>query len=372
MPTLTQNDTLKTQHLEPRTPISLADLALLIGGTLIGDPSAASRIVSSCSPLQSATASNVSLLHNVRYARQLDTTLAGCVILAPTVQRASPAPKDSPPSPPSKSKTPTTPGSKPSSNSTANANTPPSASALKPPSTPPPSSAPTSTFTPSSSSARMPPSATTPPSTPTSSSCTIPNRQRLRPLPRVTLYDDCVVGNRCILHAGAVVGSDGYGFATHNGVHHKIPQTGNVIIDDDVEIGGNTVIERAVLESTTIGKGTKIGNCVIIGHNCTIGPGNLLVSQVGIAGSTTTGKYVVMAGQVGVAGHLHIPDMVRVAAQSGIMIDPEKPGIEIGGSPAMEASHARRVYLQFVQLPELAKRVKELEKQLAKIQPPTL
>ncbi len=123
-------------------------------------------------------------------------------------------------------------------------------------------------------------------------------------------------------------------------------------------------------ESTTIGKGTKIGNCVIIGHNCTIGPGNLLVSQVGIAGSTTTGKYVVMAGQVGVAGHLNIPDMVRVAAQSGIMIDPEKPNIEIGGTPAMEVSHARRVYLQFTQLPELAKRIKELERALAKIQPP--
>ncbi len=187
--------------------------------------------------------------------------------------------------------------------------------------------------------------------------------------PRVTVYDDCTIGSRCILHAGAVVGSDGYGYATHQGVHHKIPQTGNVIIEDDVEVGGNSVIERAVLESTTIGRGTKIGNCVIIGHNCTIGPGNLLVSQVGIAGSTTTGKYVVMAGQVGVAGHLHIPDMVRVAAQSGIMMDPEKPNIEIGGSPAMEASHARRVYLQFVQLPELAKRVKELEKQLAKLQP---
>ena len=102
-----------------------------------------------------------------------------------------------------------------------------------------------------------------------------------------------------------------------------------------------------------------------------LGPGNLLVSQVGIAGSTTTGKYVVMAGQVGVAGHLNIPDMVRVAAQSGIMIDPEKPDIDIGGSPAMEVSHARRVYLQFIQLPELAKRVKDLEKQLAKLQPPT-
>jgi UDP-3-O-[3-hydroxymyristoyl] glucosamine N-acyltransferase len=189
--------------------------------------------------------------------------------------------------------------------------------------------------------------------------------------PSVTVYEQCNIGNRCILHAGAVVGSDGYGFATHNGIHHKIPQTGNVVIEDDVEIGGNTVIERAVLESTTIGKGSKLGNCVIIGHNCEIGPGNLLVSQVGIAGSTTTGKYVVMAGQVGVAGHLHIPDMIRVAAQSGIMMDPEKPGIEIGGTPAMEVSHARRVYLQFTQLPELVKRVKDLEKQLAKLQPPS-
>jgi UDP-3-O-[3-hydroxymyristoyl] glucosamine N-acyltransferase len=151
-------------------------------------------------------------------------------------------------------------------------------------------------------------------------------------------------------------------------VHHKIPQCGNVVLEDDVETGGNTVIERAAIQSTVIGAGTKLGNCVVVGHNCRLGAGNLLVSQVGVAGSTTTGKYVVMAGQVGVAGHLDIPDGVRMAAQTGVISNPEANS-EIGGTPAMEMSHARRVYLNFVQLPELAKRIKALEKQLAALAP---
>lgn len=188
--------------------------------------------------------------------------------------------------------------------------------------------------------------------------------------PAVTVYEGCRIGDRCILHAGSVVGSDGYGYATHGGVHHKIPQTGIVILEEDVEIGGNTVIERAVLEATVIGRGTKLGNGVVVGHNSVVGPGNLLVSQVGLAGSTSTGKYVAMGGQAGVSGHMHIPDFVRVSAQAGVMMPPET-GQEVGGTPAMEASHARRVYVQLAQLPELAKRVKELEKQLSKLRPPS-
>ena len=189
--------------------------------------------------------------------------------------------------------------------------------------------------------------------------------------PNTTVYDYCVLHNRVILQSGSVVGSDGYGFATHAGAHHKIPQIGNVILHDDVELGANTVIERAALESTVIAQGSKLGNTVVIGHNCHIGPHNLLVSQVGIAGSTTTGQYVVMAGQVGVAGHLHIADMTRIAAQSGVAADIDTPGLEHGGSPAMEAKHARRVYVQFVQLPDLAKRLKDLESQLKKLTQPT-
>ena len=121
------------------------------------------------------------------------------------------------------------------------------------------------------------------------------------------------------------------------------------------------------MESTTIGRGSKLGNSVVIGHNCTVGEHNLLVSQVGIAGSTKTGRYVVMAGQVGVAGHLTIADQTRVAAQGGVIQDILEPGMEFGGAPAMEAKHARRVYLNFVQLPELAKRLREVEKKVGEM-----
>ncbi|HUO07769.1 MAG TPA: UDP-3-O-(3-hydroxymyristoyl)glucosamine N-acyltransferase [Phycisphaerae bacterium] len=356
------------------TPISLADLATLINGTLIApDPAAAgSRTVSSCNTLASANEDQVSFLHNKKYADQLTTTKAGLVLLAPntakTVQRA----EGLPPLVAIEVKDPYYAWQQTLvklHGQRTHAAVGISAQASIHPT------------------ARIGSNVNIHPFALIGENVTIGDNTHIYPhvtlmhdvsigsdsilYPSVTVYEECRIGNRCILHAGAVVGSDGYGFATHNGIHHKIPQTGNVVIEDDVEIGGNTVIERAVLESTIIGKGSKLGNTVIIGHNCEIGPGNLLVSQVGIAGSTTTGKYVVMAGQVGVAGHLNIPDMIRVAAQSGIMMDPEKPGIEIGGSPAMEASHARRVYLQFIQLPELAKRIKDLEKQLAKLQPPT-
>ncbi len=184
--------------------------------------------------------------------------------------------------------------------------------------------------------------------------------------PSCVIYEECVLGHRVILQAGAVIGNDGYGFATHGGIHHKIPQVGRVILEDDVEVGANTVVERAVLELTVIGQGTKLGNSVVIGHNCIIGQHHLLVSQVGIAGSTTTGRYVVMAGQVGVAGHLHIGDQVTVAAQSGLMQDvPDKQ--TIGGAPAMEVRRARKVYMHFMQLPELAGRIRALEDQLAEL-----
>jgi UDP-3-O-[3-hydroxymyristoyl] glucosamine N-acyltransferase len=355
------------------TPITVADLAQLLNGTLAASSGATpdpARTVSSCNTLASATENQVSFLHNKKYADQLATTKAGVVLLAPgtakTIQRAD----GLPPLTAIEVKDPyfawqQTLVKLHGQRQHASVGISPQAS-IHP-------------------SARIGNNVNIHPFAVIGENVSIGDNANIYShvvlmhdvkvgndsilYPRVTVYEDCIIGNRCILHAGAVIGSDGYGFATHNGVHHKIPQTGNVIIEDDVEIGGNTVIERAVLESTIIGRGSKLGNTVIIGHNCHIGPGNLLVSQVGIAGSTTTGKYVVMAGQVGVAGHLNIPDQIRVAAQSGIMVDPEKPAIEIGGSPAMEASHARRVYMQFVQLPELAKRVKELERTLAKLAP---
>jgi UDP-3-O-[3-hydroxymyristoyl] glucosamine N-acyltransferase len=184
--------------------------------------------------------------------------------------------------------------------------------------------------------------------------------------PSVTVYEGCEVGSRCLINAGTVIGSDGFSYAQEGGVHHKMPQTGNVRIEDDVEIGSNTIVERAALKSTVVGRGTKIGNVVVVGHNCTLGVGNLLVSQVGMAGSTNTGKYVVMAGQVGVNGHLDIPDFVKIGAQAGVVSNP-KANTELLGSPAMEAHHAKRVLIQFMNLPELAKRVKELEKKAKEV-----
>jgi UDP-3-O-[3-hydroxymyristoyl] glucosamine N-acyltransferase len=184
--------------------------------------------------------------------------------------------------------------------------------------------------------------------------------------PNCVIYDDCIVGDRVIIHSNATIGADGYGFATQKGVHHKIPQIGNVILEDDVEIGACATVDRAALGSTRIGKGSKLGDLVTIGHNTEVGPGALLVAQVGIAGSCTLGHHVTMAGQVGVAGHLKIGDNSTIGAQSGIITDvPEQSTLV--GAPAMPIQHARRVYLRFTQLPELADRIKKLEEAVGEL-----
>ena len=139
--------------------------------------------------------------------------------------------------------------------------------------------------------------------------------------PQVSIYHRSRIGRRCIVHSGVVIGSDGYGFAFHEGSHHKIPQVGIVRIDDDVEIGAGSTIDRAALGETVIGAGTKIDNLVQIGHNVKVGRHCLLVSQVGIAGSTSLGDHVVVAGQSGFAGHLEIGNRVQVAAKSAVLDD---------------------------------------------------
>ncbi len=178
--------------------------------------------------------------------------------------------------------------------------------------------------------------------------------------PNVVVYEKCVLGDRVTIHAGTIIGQDGYGYATHGGEHHKIPQVGNVIIEDDVEIGANCAIERATLGSTVIGKGNKWCDLIAIGHGTKVGPHGLLVAQVGIAGSTTVGHHVTIGGQAGLAGHLKIGDNVTIAAQAGVMNDvPDQSTIL--GAPGMPASQARRVYTHFMQLPELVDRIKKLE-----------
>jgi UDP-3-O-[3-hydroxymyristoyl] glucosamine N-acyltransferase len=181
--------------------------------------------------------------------------------------------------------------------------------------------------------------------------------------PNVVVYEDCVIGDRCIIHGGTVIGADGYAYAMENGAHLKIPQIGNVVIEEDVEIGPNCTISRAALDSTVIGKGTKIDQQVVVGHNVRIGAHCLLVAQVGLAGSVTLGRYVTLAGQVGVAGHLKICDNVQVGGKSAIMQNIEEPGAYVG-IPAMPYSYGRRVYSVFTDLPQIIKRVRELESRL--------
>ena len=192
--------------------------------------------------------------------------------------------------------------------------------------------------------------------------------------PNVTLYDDSVIGDRVILHAGCSIGHDGFGHATHAlpgqaPAHHKIPQSGNAVIEDDVELGANCSIDRATLGSTVIARGTKFSNNVVIGHGTKVGPHNLYVAQVGLAGSVVTGSYVVIGGQAGVAGHLHIADQVQLSAQAGVMADIDEKG-QYMGAPSMPAAQARRVYNHFLNFDEIVKRLKEVEKKLEALQPP--
>jgi len=182
-------------------------------------------------------------------------------------------------------------------------------------------------------------------------------------LPNVTLYPRTELGRRVRVHSATVIGSDGFGYVLDNGVHRKVPQIGNVIVGDDVEIGAGVTIDRGALGPTVIGQGTKIDNLVQVAHNVQIGDHCLLVSQVGIAGSTKLGNYVVLAGQVGLAGHLQIGNQVTVAAQSGVMHDiPD--GETWFGYPAQPDRDIKRQIVASRHLPDLLKRLGEIEKKL--------
>jgi UDP-3-O-[3-hydroxymyristoyl] glucosamine N-acyltransferase len=187
--------------------------------------------------------------------------------------------------------------------------------------------------------------------------------ENCRIFPHVTLYQRTSLGRRVRIHAGAVIGADGFGYVFDNGEHRKVPQVGQVVVHDDVEIGANTTIDRAALGATVIGRGTKIDNLVQIAHNVTLGEHCIVVAQVGIAGSTKIGNYVTVAGQVGIAGHLRIGDRVTLAAQSGVMHHiPE--GQKWMGSPAQPDRVTKRQLLAIERLPDLLRRVHELERQL--------
>ncbi len=182
-----------------------------------------------------------------------------------------------------------------------------------------------------------------------------------------TVRENCVLGNRVILQPGAVVGSDGFGFARDGEKYVKIPQVGNAVLEDDVELGSNTCVDRAVLGSTRIGKGTKLDNLIQIGHNVVIGENTVMAALTGISGSTQIGNQVIMGGQVGIAGHLKIGDNVILHTRTGVMEDiPEKGNYF--GSPSSEFSAEMKRVAASRQLPELIKRVRNLERALEKIQ----
>lgn len=183
--------------------------------------------------------------------------------------------------------------------------------------------------------------------------------------PNVTIYSGTEIGNRVRIHSGTVIGSDGFGYVQDNGVHRKVPQIGTVIIHDDVEIGANVTIDRGALGPTVIGRGTKIDNLVQIAHNVVLGEHCLIIAQVGIAGSSKLGDHAILAGQAGVAGHLRLGNHVQVAAQSGVMTNiPD--GEKWLGAPAQPDRQAKRQMIALQHLPELLRRVNELERQLAK------
>ena len=184
-------------------------------------------------------------------------------------------------------------------------------------------------------------------------------------LPGVKVYNDCSIGNRVIIHAGSVIGSDGFGFAPkEDGSYEKIPQIGNVIIEDDVEIGANTVVDRATLGSTKILSGVKLDNLIQIAHNVEIGSNTVIAAQTGISGSTKISENVVLGGQVGVVGHITIAKGSQVQAQSGINRSITEENKKWGGSPAFPYNNELRSQVLYSKLPELEKRIAELEKQL--------
>ncbi len=182
--------------------------------------------------------------------------------------------------------------------------------------------------------------------------------------PRVVIRENCVIGDRVILQPGVVIGGDGYGFSTDKktGKHRKIPQIGNVVIEDDVEIGTNVAIDRATIGSTVIGAGTKIDNLVQIAHNVKTGKDCLIISQVGVSGSTTLGDRVILAGQAGLIGHLKLGDGAIVMAQTGVMNDVEKGQI-IFGTPSRPRGEAMKIHVLLGKLPEIYETIKKLKKE---------
>lgn len=185
----------------------------------------------------------------------------------------------------------------------------------------------------------------------------------------VKVYSDCIIGKDCTIHAGSVIGADGFGFMPNtDNEYKKVLQIGNVIIEDHVEIGAVTTIDRATLGSTIIRKGVKLDNLIQVAHNVEIGENTVIAAQSGIAGSTKVGRDCMIGGQVGIVGHITIANKVKIAAQSGIASSIEKEGEIVQGSPAFNISDYKRTYVLFRKLPEMEKRIKQLEEIIAALE----
>jgi UDP-3-O-[3-hydroxymyristoyl] glucosamine N-acyltransferase len=182
------------------------------------------------------------------------------------------------------------------------------------------------------------------------------------------IYSETQIGKECVIHSGAILGADGFGFAPNSeGNYKKVPQIGNVILEDYVEIGANTCIDRATLGSTVIRKGVKLDNLIQIAHNVEIGENTVIAAQTGVAGSTKIGKNCMIGGQVGIVGHLKIADEVKIAAQSGIGNSIVKKGAIVQGSPSIPIGDYKRSYVMFRKLPSMASQIRDLENQLKEL-----
>ncbi|MCP9452969.1 MAG: UDP-3-O-(3-hydroxymyristoyl)glucosamine N-acyltransferase [Nitrospira sp.] len=197
------------------------------------------------------------------------------------------------------------------------------------------------------------------------SDCTIGDDSVL--YPNVVVREGCTIGSRVIIHSGTVIGADGFGYVQHEGRHHKIPQLGGVVIEDDVELGANVTVDRATLGVTRVKQGTKVDNLVQIAHNVTVGEHCIIVAQVGIAGSTTIGHHVMIGGQAGLSDHIQIGDYVMIAAKAGVNRSVESNQV-VGGIPALPRERALKVQGVFHHLPELHQLVRNLEQRVAALE----
>lgn len=183
--------------------------------------------------------------------------------------------------------------------------------------------------------------------------------------PGVKVYEGCEIGSHCVIHAGAIIGADGFGFAPNqDNNYEKVPQVGKVILEDHVEIGANTTVDRATMGATVLRKGVKLDNLIMIAHNVDVGENTVIAGQSGISGSTKVGRNCMFGGQVGLIGHINIAEGVKIAAQSGITKDIKQEGIVIQGSPAFEFGPYQRSYLLFRNLPKIKEQIDQLERKV--------